>query len=346
VRQIARSVRRYRILNASADDYVNISMIDGKTGAPVTAMTVVGRDGVPVDWDLMTGQHNTKYKRSVQRAYVFLPPSGRVDVEVFADKPYIIISRQATADGRAPNFCAGYTGLTAMASHGIAYVDPVYLVTGSGGGTKPRPKPATGPAAADAFANLKPTGTDRAIVFTEVNGFYVTQIATRPTGSGNGKQPWVFEQHPFWLSLPGPTTPKPTPPGTHYNADIWVPKLAHGPTIEDWYLINASSEAHAFHIHQLTFVSLDSEFEPSHTDRVYLDSIAMPGARIQTLTTPTANPVLIPSVTKIQIDFTNIDTGEFVMHCHMLIHEDSGMMGVVHLYDQQAPNGMRKMRAH
>jgi FtsP/CotA-like multicopper oxidase with cupredoxin domain len=338
VAQFARTVKRYRIVNASSNDYVNIGMIDGKTGAAVPAMTVVGRDGVPVDWNLMTGAEDTTKKRSVERAQVFLPPSGRVDIEVFADKPYIIISRQATADGRAPNFCAGYTGFTTMASHGIAYINPLLVTSAAHRAVRPRPVSANGATAADVFANLRPTGTDRAIVFSEVNGFYVTQIATRKTGSGNGKQPWVFEEHPFWLSPPNPkTAPSPLPPGTHYNADIWVPKLRHGPTIEDWYLINASSEAHAFHIHQLTFVSLESEFEPSHSQRVYLDSIALPGARIQLPTGPTATPLLIPSVTKIQIDFTSIDTGEFVIHCHMLVHEDAGMMGVVHLYDQPLP---------
>ena len=336
--QLARTVKRYRIVNAASNDYVNISMIDGKTGAPVPAMTVVGRDGVPVNWNLRTGTYDPTKPPSVPRAQVFLPPSGRVDIEVYADKPYIIISRQASTDGHTPNFCAGYTGGTVMASRGIAYINPRLVLTAASHVPKPRPLSATATTAADAFANLKPTGTDRAIVFTEVNGLYVTQIATRPTGSGNGKQPWVFEQHPFWLSPPNPkTAPTPLPPDTHYNADIWVPRLRHGPTIEDWYLINASSEAHAFHIHQLTFVSLESEFEPSHLQRVYLDSIALPGARIQLPTGPTQTPVLIPSVTKIQIDFTNIDTGEFVIHCHMLIHEDNGMMGVVHLYDRPGP---------
>jgi FtsP/CotA-like multicopper oxidase with cupredoxin domain len=338
VSQPARTIKRYRIVNAAADDYVNIGMIDGRTGAPVPAMTVVGRDGVPVNWNLQTGTYDPTKPPSVPRAQVFLPPSGRVDVEVFADKPYIIISRKATADGRSPNFCAGYNGGTVFASRGIAYINPTLGLSATPHAAKPHALSATVATAADAFANLAPTGTDRAIVFTEVNGLYVTQIATRPTGSGNGKQPWVFEQHPFWLSPPNPrTAPSPLPPGTHYNADIWVPKLRHGPTIEDWYLINASAEAHAFHIHQLTFVSLESEFEPSHLQRVYLDSIALPGARIRTPTGPTQTPPLIPSVTKIQIDFTNIDTGEFVIHCHMLIHEDNGMMGVVHLYDQPGP---------
>jgi FtsP/CotA-like multicopper oxidase with cupredoxin domain len=344
VGQFSRTLKRYRIVNAAADDYVNISMIDGITGAPVPAMTVVGRDGVPVNWNLQTGTYDPSKPTSVPRAQVFLPPSGRVDVMVYADKPYVIISRKATADGRSPNFCAGYNGGTVFASRGIAYITPLFIVTAAAHAVaKPAMPSATVPTAADAFAHLAPTGTDRAIVFTEVNGLYVTQIATRPTGSGHGTRPWNFVQHPFWLSPPNPATaPSPLPPGSHYNADIWVPKLRSGPTIEDWYLINASAEAHAFHIHQLTFVSLASEFEPSNLQRVYLDSIALPGARILTPTGPTQTPKLIPSVTKIQIDFTNIDTGEFVIHCHMLIHEDNGMMGVVHLYDQPAPS----MHAH
>src|SRR6202163_4553388 len=114
VSQPARTIKRYRIVNAAADDYVNIGMIDGRTGAPVPAMTVVGRDGVPVNWNLQTGTYDPTKPPSVPRAQVFLPPSGRVDVEVFADKPYIIISRKDTADQRSTNFCARYHGCPAV----------------------------------------------------------------------------------------------------------------------------------------------------------------------------------------------------------------------------------------
>src|SRR6202163_4553387 len=153
----------------------------------------------------------TSARRISARATTAAPRSGRFDVEVFADKPYIIISRKATADGRSPNFCAGYNGGTVFASRGIAYINPTLGLSATPHAAKPHALSATVATAADAFANLAPTGTDRAIVFTEVNGLYVTQIATRPTGSGNGKQPWVFEQHPFWLSPPNPRT-APGPP--------------------------------------------------------------------------------------------------------------------------------------
>jgi len=49
-------------------------------------------------------------------------------------------------------------------------------------------------------------------------------------------------------------------------------------------------------------------------------------------TFPTVTPRLAPSLTRIEIDFTSVDTGTFVFHCHMLSHEDQGMMDVVHAY--------------
>ena len=53
-----------------------------------------------------------------------------------------------------------------------------------------------------------------------------------------------FREHPFWPTYgPGATAPS--------NADVVVKRG----TIEEWYLINATMESHAFHIHQMSFVS-------------------------------------------------------------------------------------------
>jgi FtsP/CotA-like multicopper oxidase with cupredoxin domain len=36
-----------------------------------------------------------------------------------------------------------------------------------------------------------------------------------------------------------------------------------------------------------------------------------------------------PGVVKLRMTFTTADVGEFVFHCHILEHEDNGMMGKI-----------------
>jgi FtsP/CotA-like multicopper oxidase with cupredoxin domain len=91
-------------------------------------------------------------------------------------------------------------------------------------------------------------------------------------------------------------------------------------TVEDWIIENRSNELHAFHIHQLHFLLLDyrgrAVNEPFLRDTVnvpYYDGRALE----------------YPSV-RVRMDFRDPNTmGEFVYHCHLLEHEDGGMMGVI-----------------
>jgi len=40
-------------------------------------------------------------------------------------------------------------------------------------------------------------------------------------------------------------------------------------------------------------------------------------------------PLVKPSLTKVLLDFRHVPRGTFVFHCHMLFHEDHGMMAIV-----------------
>jgi FtsP/CotA-like multicopper oxidase with cupredoxin domain len=40
-------------------------------------------------------------------------------------------------------------------------------------------------------------------------------------------------------------------------------------------------------------------------------------------------PLIKPGLTKVLLDFRNVPRGTFVFHCHMLFHEDHGMMRVI-----------------
>ena len=96
-------------------------------------------------------------------------------------------------------------------------------------------------------------------------------------------------------------------------------------SIEEWYLINTTMEAHEFHIHQMSFVQEKSWSGIS----VVTDTAFVPVGRFLPNRRDPNYPLVKPSITKILLDFRNVPRGTFVFHCHMLFHEDRGMMAVI-----------------
>ena len=90
--------------------------------------------------------------------------------------------------------------------------------------------------------------------------------------------------------------------------------------IEDWIIENRSQEVHDFHIHQVHFVMLEWFGIPIN-EPFLRDTIPVPfwdGISKQ-----------YPSV-KLRMDFRDANAiGLFPFHCHLLEHEDGGMMGLI-----------------
>lgn len=98
--------------------------------------------------------------------------------------------------------------------------------------------------------------------------------------------------------------------------------------VEEWRLVNTSSEWHTFHIHVNPFqvISVDG-LRKSAID--YEDNVAMPPCRIVKNPPDPADPACAePSVVVIRMRPTDF-TGRFVSHCHITNHEDRGMMMAV-----------------
>ncbi len=90
--------------------------------------------------------------------------------------------------------------------------------------------------------------------------------------------------------------------------------------VEDWIIENRSTELHAFHIHQLHFML------------VAWDGVAVNEPFLRdTVNVPfhSSADLQYPSV-RLRMDFRDPNTiGTFVYHCHLLEHEDGGMMGLI-----------------
>jgi FtsP/CotA-like multicopper oxidase with cupredoxin domain len=90
--------------------------------------------------------------------------------------------------------------------------------------------------------------------------------------------------------------------------------------VEDWIIENRSTELHAFHIHQLHFQLLDWSGVPVN-EPFLRDTVNVPYYKPQMLQYPSV---------RLRMDFRDPNTvGTFVYHCHLLEHEDGGMMGLI-----------------
>jgi len=99
-------------------------------------------------------------------------------------------------------------------------------------------------------------------------------------------------------------------------------------TVEEWIVQNHALENHEFHFHQVHFmVESQKNFETNgqvqapEIDGQYLDTVEVPGWD--------GNPVHPYPAVRLLIDYRGADIGTFVFHCHILGHEDLGMMNII-----------------
>jgi FtsP/CotA-like multicopper oxidase with cupredoxin domain len=106
-----------------------------------------------------------------------------------------------------------------------------------------------------------------------------------------------------------------------FDMNSGVPDIvAQQGTVEDWILENRSNELHAFHIHQLHFLLLDYMGRPVN-ENFLRDTVNVPYYNGRALSYPSV---------RLRMDFRDPNTvGTFVYHCHLLEHEDKGMMGLI-----------------
>jgi FtsP/CotA-like multicopper oxidase with cupredoxin domain len=116
----------------------------------------------------------------------------------------------------------------------------------------------------------------------------------------------------YFVTVQG-QTPKPYKMGS--SPDIVV----HQGDVEDWTVENRSPEDHVFHIHQIPSNVLEVNGKPVQ-DPAMRDTFDLPYW---------SGKGPYPSV-KLRMDFTDPNTvGTFLYHCHILKHEDMGMMGSI-----------------
>lgn len=290
-----------RIVDGTSDSPKNISLHD--ESGHVLPMQMVARDGVPVNGD---ARH--PLSGFIPMNAIMLAPFSRADVLVTVSAGQtVVLSSEPFCEGAAA-FYQIHHDLLRIAGSAPSVSQPATI-------SQPVSVAQTPAAKLIAFARAHPQRIHRrAITFTEYvlpargktprHAAYFITDTTDPN----------FHEHEFWPTYAnGATVPN--------NPEIVV----KAGTIEEWDLFNATMEAHAFHIHQMSFVQEDAAADVPLT----VDSVFVPVGTLLPNRNDPNYPLVKPSVTKLLMDFRHVRRGTFVFHCHMLFHEDHGMMAVI-----------------
>ncbi len=96
--------------------------------------------------------------------------------------------------------------------------------------------------------------------------------------------------------------------------------------VEEWTIENRAPENHEFHIHQIHFLLESRNGVPvPQAERQFLDTVQVPYW---------SGKGPYPSVT-VRMDFRGPVVGDFVYHCHILGHEDNGMMAIIRVLPKE-----------
>jgi FtsP/CotA-like multicopper oxidase with cupredoxin domain len=288
-----------RVLNATGDSPLYLRMRGG-TGES-EELRVVGRDGTPVG-----GDDAHPLSQYVAMREMTLPPAGRADVLLTLATGETVTVYGAHACQAPADEVEIPTNLLVVRS-GDQAASPVAVASAP-------LKPAQSPAMQLlTYARSHPRQIRRR-AFT-----YSEYVFPGPHGHGLDAEYFItetsnknFHEHPYWPEFAkGARAPAP---------DIVVKRGS----IEEWDLFNATVESHTLHIHQMNFVAVNETPLPAT-----LDTVMVPFGTLLPNKKNPDYPLIRPSRTRVLLDFRNVPRGTFVFHCHMLFHEDRGMMGVI-----------------
>jgi FtsP/CotA-like multicopper oxidase with cupredoxin domain len=235
--------------------------------------------------------------RILWESHILLPPAGRVEF-IFRGVP-----KGAQASFITRSVDTGPAGENDPTR-------PLATIVASDSASEPRlrlsPAPKPMPPPSEVWlGDVKPVRT-RTLYFSE-----------KPSDPNDPKSPTVFmitvegqKAEPF---DPGNTTPN---------------IIVHQGDVEDWIVQNRTQELHAFHIHQLHFLLTDWNGVPVY-EPFLRDTINVPYWD--------GKSSVYPSV-RLRMDFRDPNiVGTFVYHCHLLEHEDGGMMGTIQVLPRSGP---------
>jgi FtsP/CotA-like multicopper oxidase with cupredoxin domain len=286
----------WRIANASANTILNLQVQYDSLPQP---LQITGFDGVP------TGSQDGKRQGTiVTQNSVLLPPAARVEFIV-----------------AAPSRKVKDAKLITLGIHGGPAADTnptrpyAVIQTTDEPAALPRTPERSGPPNVQRFENLADAKVtaNRTLYFFEVPSILAKE-AGPTTASGKGKvQLPPAEPVKFYITVEGQFNQLFDP-----NAPPAI--TTNRGAVEEWTIQNRTAEVHEFHIHQVHFLVEE------------MDGVPVPKDKQQFYDTHQVDfwdgigpyPYI-----KVKLDFRGAVTGDFVYHCHILDHEDGGMMAII-----------------
>ena len=286
----------WRVLNASAITYLNLSVLRNRIAQPLGLVSI---DGVPLNYSGGPADFTDP------QTHLALPPGSRVEFVIDAPE-------------------AGTT--EAFVTHTVD--------TGPGGENDPnRPlaliRSSTDAPESSVKLDASPEPLPRphqpwlgSVAPVRVRKFYFSEKLDDPNNPASASE--------FYITEEGQTPRAFDPNAAQPNVVV-----TQG-TVEDWIIENRTAELHAFHIHQLHFDLL--EYDGKLVNEPFLrDTVNVPYYNGHTLSYPSI---------RIRMDFRDPRIiGTFVFHCHLLEHEDRGMMATIEVVPPDSNSTVNKESA-
>ena len=281
----------WRVTNSTADTILDLQVL--YDGVPQT-LQIVEIDAVPVN-----SQDGPQPGKLISATEFRLPVAGRVGFLIKAPASTVKVAQlftnnintgpQGDCDPGRPIFNIVLTGDSDLAA---ATADDRVPVSAALSTSQQK------------FGGLSNTmvSTKRVFQFSEIQPgeFFITQVS-----AGQPRQVFDNNNPPAVITTQG--------------------------AIEQWTIQNVAQENHEFHQHQIHFkVLAQNNYEingnpstPADNGQ-FLDMIEVPFW--DNVKNP--NPSQVPAAVLL-MDFRGMDIGQFVYHCHILSHEDLGMMATI-----------------
>jgi FtsP/CotA-like multicopper oxidase with cupredoxin domain len=289
----------WRVVNAAADTIMELVL---KYDGVPQPMVLVGLDGVPIG-----SQDGTRRGKLLVEKSIRLPPASRAEFIVAAPGYHVKVASLVTNHIAAGPFAD------------IAPLRPLARIVADDKPDALRVIPAVaGPAGPQRFEGLAAAvvTAKRTLYFSERQSTFSKGPpgSEGPPGPDGAELPgWGESGLRFFITVLGQT---PTP----FNPLAPPAIVTDQGAVEDWTIENHSGENHEFHMHQIHFLILARNGVPvPPSEQQFRDMVEVPYWDGK-------GP--LPSVT-VRMDFRGATVGDFVYHCHILDHEDAGMMAII-----------------
>jgi len=296
----------WRVLNASADTYLDLRLL---FNGAAQFMGIIALDGMPIGFE--DGRPRNKV---LWQSHVALPPAGRAEF-VVNGPPEGVDARLMTHAITTGTVTNSPPPAPPQASQGSATnVAPESALDDDN--TPPRPiarivvsAKAVDYSSIPSEAGMPLTGPERPPLSTlkpvRERKLYFSEELENPKDPNSPTK--------FYITEEGKTP-------AQFNPTDAPNIVVHQGDVEDWIIENRSQETHAFHAHQIHFmvagrlgIPVDEPFLRYTINVPFWDGF-----------TPQ-----YPSI-KLRMDFRDPNiAGTSPYHCHVLQHEDGGMMGTI-----------------